>query len=232
MAPTTGPGRIRILAADDHGLLRAALCELLCREPDLTVVAQAADGAAAVALAAEHRPDVVLLDVEMPGPGPVATVERLRQVSPLARIIVLTMHGDLRLMESMLGAGVTGYLHKDASREVLLSSIRGAVAGLTTVHLRREPGEQPAPGPGGGLTPREHEIMTYVADALSNRQIGNRLSIAEGTVKRHLGNIFEKLGASSRIDAVNKLFGQSSYAIGTPDVGHGAERHPPLGEDE
>lgn len=231
MAPTTGPGRIRILAADDHGLLRAALCELLCREPDLTVVAQAAD-AAAVALAAEHRPDVVLLDVEMPGPGPLPTVDRLRQVCPQARIIVLTMHGDLRLMESMLGAGVTGYLHKDASREVLLSCIRGAVAGLTTVHLQREPGDQAAPGPGGGLTPREHEIMTYVADALSNRQIGNRLSIAEGTVKRHLGNIFDKLGASSRIDAVNKLFGQSPYAIGAPDVSHRAERHPPFGADE
>ncbi|MGV9275700.1 response regulator [Streptomyces griseosporeus] len=201
--PAVAGGRreIRILAADDHSLLRGALCELLDLHDGLTVVAQAGDGPSAVALAAEHQPDIVLLDVEMPGPGPLQTVRALRERAPQARIVVLTMHDDARLIESLLKAGTSAYLHKEVDREILVSAIRSAMAGGKTTFLPR-PVPPSGPHP---LTDRERELMTLVAEGLSNRQIGTRLGIAEGTVKRHLRNVFDKLGAASRLDAVNRL---------------------------
>lgn len=201
--PAVAGGRreIRILAADDHSLLRGALCELLDLHDGLTVVAQAGDGPSAVALAAEHQPDIVLLDVEMPGPGPLQTVRALRERAPQARIVVLTMHDDARLIESLLKAGTSAYLHKEVDREILVSAIRSAMAGGKTTFLPR-PVAPSGPHP---LTDRERELMSLVAEGLSNRQIGTRLGIAEGTVKRHLRNVFDKLGAASRLDAVNRL---------------------------
>jgi len=158
-------------------------------------------------MAGLHRPDLVLLDVEMPGPGPLANLRGVRQAAPDARVIILTMHDDRRLIDSLLSAGAVGYLHKEADREVLVSAIRSAMAGGTTMFLPRRPsgaGSTGGPSPADTLTLRERELMELVAQGLSNRKIGTRLGITEGTVKRHLRNVFDKLGATSRLDAVNR----------------------------
>ncbi|MFG2537137.1 response regulator [Streptomyces sp. NPDC048511] len=207
-AGTGASDDIRVLAVDDHRLLREALCELLEMYEGLTVVAQADDGPSGVRMAGLHRPDVVLLDVEMPGPGPLANLRGVRQAAPEARIIMLTMHDNRQLIDSLLSAGAVGYLHKEADREVLVSAIRSAMAGGTTMFLPRTPsgsGPERGPAPADTLTLRERELMELVAQGLSNRQIGSRLGITEGTVKRHLRNIFDKLGATSRLDAVNRV---------------------------
>ncbi|MEU8627375.1 response regulator transcription factor [Streptomyces sp. NPDC048669] len=201
-------GDIRVLAVDDHRLLREALCDLLEMYEGLTVVAQADDGPSGVRMAGLHRPDLVLLDVEMPGPGPLANLRGVRQAAPEARIIMLTMHDNRQLIDSLLSAGAVGYLHKEADREVLVAAIRSAMAGGTTMFLPRTPsgsGPEREPAPADTLTLRERELMELVAQGLSNRQIGTRLGITEGTVKRHLRNIFDKLGATSRLDAVNRV---------------------------
>ncbi|MCX5398094.1 response regulator transcription factor [Streptomyces sp. NBC_00102] len=201
-------GDIRVLAVDDHRLLREALCDLLEMYEGLTVVAQADDGPSGVRMAGLHRPDLVLLDVEMPGPGPLANLRGIRQAAPEARIIMLTMHDDRRLIDSLLSAGAVGYLHKEADRNVLVAAIRSAMAGGRTMFLPRTAnGSRPErePAPADTLTLRERELMELVAQGLSNRQIGTRLGITEGTVKRHLRNIFDKLGATSRLDAVNRV---------------------------
>ncbi|MBD0838590.1 MULTISPECIES: response regulator [unclassified Streptomyces] len=201
-------GDIRLLAVDDHRMLRQALCELLDLYPGLTVVAQADDGPGGVRMAGLHQPDVVLLDVEMPGPGPLTNLRAIRQAAPGARVIVLTMHDNRQLIDALLSAGAAGYLHKEADREVLVAAIRSAMTGGTTMflpHTSGEPGQEQQPDLADALTVRERELMELVAQGLSNRQIGSRLGIAEGTVKRHLRNIFDKLGATSRLDAVNRM---------------------------
>ncbi|MGW2472411.1 response regulator [Streptomyces sp. NPDC001665] len=205
---------IRVLAVDDHRLLREALCELLELYEGLTVVAQADDGPEGVRMAGLHRPDLVLLDVEMPGPGPLANLRGIRRAAPDARVIILTMHDNRQLIDSLLSAGAVGYLHKEADREVLVSAIRSAMSGGTTMFLPRKlnaSGPEREPTAAGTLTLREQELMELVAQGLSNRQIGSRLGITEGTVKRHLRNIFDKLGASSRLDAVNRVLPHRRY---------------------
>uniref|UniRef100_A0AAU2V0K3 Response regulator transcription factor n=1 Tax=Streptomyces sp. NBC_00003 TaxID=2903608 RepID=A0AAU2V0K3_9ACTN len=208
-----GDRDIRVLSADDHSLLRSALCELLDLAPGVTVVGQADDGPSAVALAAALRPDLVLLDVEMPGPGPHATLSKLLRAVPGVRVVMLTMHSDRKLVESLLAAGAAGFVHKGVDQDALVTAMRGVMAGGTVTYVQGA-GAGPAPAvfaeePAGSLlTAREREVLECVAKAMSNRQIGRRLAITEGTVKRHLRNIFGKVGATSRLDAVNKGLGR------------------------
>ena len=206
MSVLTAP--VRILLVDDHRLLRETLRDGLTIEGDFVVVGEAGDGVEAVAMAAETRPDVVLLDVDMPRHQPVEGVRRLMQVSPGSKVIVLSMYDDPQLVREMLRAGVAGYLHKSVGLRDLAGAIRGATSGQERVtvsvvsrHAFGRPGNNSRPGQ---LSVREQEVLALVAEALSNRQIAVRLSITEGTVKRHLRNVFDKLGAVSRIDAVNK----------------------------
>ncbi|MFJ3090797.1 MULTISPECIES: response regulator transcription factor [unclassified Streptomyces] len=207
-APDT-PESVRILVADDHTLLREALCDLLRSEPGFEIVAQAGNGEDAIRLAAAHRPDVVLLDIEMPRNDPPATVRRLLQGDPGLRIIVLSMYDGQQLVQELLHLGISGYLHKSTGRETLISAVRSREGGeLRTVTVSVSPDSlrapQPVPDSAGGLSDREAEVLTLVAQAMSNRQIAVKLGIAEGTIKRHMRNIFTKLDAVSRIDAVNK----------------------------
>lgn len=214
---------VRILVADDHSLLREALCNLLGAEPGFEIVAQAGSGEAAVRLAAEHGPDVVLLDIEMPENNPSTTVRRLLGQDPELRIIVLSMYDDQHLVRELLSLGVSGYLHKSTGRETLVSAIREHGNGdrrrvtLSVSVDSLDPRLADQPGP-GSLSARELQVLACVADALSNRQIASRLGITEGTVKRHLRNIFGKLNAVSRIDAVNKAAARSliPYRKGAP----------------
>lgn len=207
-------GIISILVADDHTLLRQALSDLLAAEPDFDVVAQAATGTETVRLAGQYRPDVVILDIEMPENDPATTVRCILMQLPEARIIVLSMDDSQPLVRELLSLGVHGYLHKSVSRETLVSAIRERQAGgrrTVTVSVSAASLEPSVAEPElhGGLTLREIEVVTLAGRALSNRQIAIKLGIAEGTVKRHLRNVFEKLGAVSRIDAVNKAVARS-----------------------
>jgi len=193
------------MVVDDHTLLRETLAAVLDDEPDLTVVAQAGDGDEAIALAARARPDVVLLDVQMPGTPATTVVEQITKRLPTVKIIILTMHESAPVLQEFLRIGVAGYLHKGVSRPYLTSVIRSTSSPdsrvAISVSLRGAAGrlaERPA------LSDREIEVVTLVARAMSNRQVAHQLQIEEATVKRHLRNIFRKLDAVSRVDAVNR----------------------------
>lgn len=221
------PRPVRILLADDHTLLREAMRDVLAVEEDFRVVGEAADGDTAVAMAARLRPDVVLLDIEMPRSVPTETARRIRATSSGTRVLVLSMHDAPQIVREMVESGVVGFLHKSISRHGLTAAIRTAVEAPTADARRlvmsvsqeslvRDPvGDAP-------ISPRERQVLTLVAAACSNRQIASRLAITEATVKRHLRNTFEKLGAVSRIDAVNK-----AAAAGLIHPGHGPRRERP-----
>ncbi|MBB5781688.1 DNA-binding NarL/FixJ family response regulator [Nonomuraea jabiensis] len=180
---------------------------MLDDEPDIHVVAEAADGADLLSATAQVRPHVVLLDVEMPGHVPSYAIPRLLRVRPQPKLIVVSMHDDPRLVQEMIKLGVRGYLHKAVARHDLLMAIRSVHRsrhGVTVLLSKALSWNMPPDSPTGVLTEREQEVLSLVALALSNRQIAAQLSITEGTVKRHLRNVFGKLGAVSRIDAVNK----------------------------
>lgn len=201
--------KTRIVVADDHTLLREALCDLLGTEPEFEIVGQAGSGTAAVRVVAERRPHVVLLDVEMPDNEPCETVRRLLGLDPDLRIVVLSMHDSPQLVQELLSCGVRGYVHKGVERSTLVSAIRQCVTGdQSTVTVSISPqslATYATPWPDDcGLSHREREVLALVAEALGNRQISAQLGITEGTVKRHLRNIFTKLDAASRIDAVNR----------------------------
>jgi DNA-binding NarL/FixJ family response regulator len=207
----------RIVVAGDPRLLRESLRHLLDDEPDFDVVAEADGGPSAMRAVTEVCPDVLIVDITLADDDPHDLLQDVLTRRPALGVIVLTNHTDQRLMGRLLALGVRAYLHKNISAGMLKSTIRD-LAGTTrqTVMItlpqapaapaRLPPAEEPAaePAAGCGLSERELEVLTYVAVALTNRQIASRMDITEGTVKRHLRNIFAKLGASSRIDAVNK----------------------------
>ncbi|GGK12782.1 DNA-binding response regulator [Pilimelia terevasa] len=198
-----GTDWLRLMLVDDHTLFREGLAELLGIEADVRVVAQAADSETAVRLAAAARPDAVLLDVEMPFAPVQETIARLHDVCPTVRVLILTMHDDPLLATQVIEAGAHGLLAKSITRQQLMHAVR-AVAyrdELVPPPLRRPGDSGPPPTV---LSPRERQVLELAGQALSNAQIGARLFITEGTVKRHLTNIYAKLGAVSRLDAVNK----------------------------
>jgi DNA-binding NarL/FixJ family response regulator len=202
--------QISILLADDHAILRETLRESLNAEPDFTVVGDVGDGRQAIAAAAGLRPDVVLLDIDMPGIPAALTVQRLREVVPDTRVVILSMYDSAGFVQELVKLGVRGYLSKGVSRQHLVSVIRSAMSDEGSVLISVSPDsavardDEPNPGP---LSKRERDLLELVAQALSNRQVAARLGITEATVKRHLHNVFAKLNAVSRIDAVNKAAG-------------------------
>ncbi|MFE3028229.1 response regulator [Nocardia tengchongensis] len=201
---------ITVLVIDDHNMLRGALCEILDLESDIIVVGQAADGRTGAECAGRLHPKVVILDVEIPGSDVVQNLLALREVSPASRVLIVSMHQDMTLIRDLVEYGIAGYLHKSAKRETLLSAIRAADAGgEVVVYMSWQEDKAPCEGERDPLsdhmlTDRELEVVEQVASALSNRQIAVALGITEGTVKRHLRNIFRKLGAVSRLDMVNR----------------------------
>ena len=202
-----GTGAISVVLVDDHALFREGVAELLASDRTFHVVAQGSDGTEALALVTEHRPDVVLVDVEMPGPGARATVSRLRQEHPDTRVIVLTMHDKPELVRELLEQGAAAFLVKTITRLELIAAVRSVVTNQSNVLLsvsRRTINQLDNPPSNAALSTRELEVLRLAALAMSNAQIGKRLLITEGTVKRHLTNIYAKLGAVSRVDAIRK----------------------------
>lgn len=197
---------ISIVIVDDHALVREGLNELLEAQPDLRVVGQAGNSREALAVVATQRPDIVLLDVEIPGAEASDTVHDMGVQSPESKIIILSMYDGPQLLRRLLGAGIRGYLLKSVHQSELIAAIRSVHTEPDRIVLSvsRECLSQFDAAPPDILTEREREILELTADALSNGQIAAMLSLTEATVKRHLRNIFVKLGAVSRIDAVNK----------------------------
>lgn len=201
---------IRIVVVDDHHLFRAGVIELLQSVPEFSIAAEGATGVEAVTLSHQTRPDVVLLDVEMPGPGAAATIRKIVEASPRTRIVILTMHDDADIIRDLLDAGASGYLLKSAGRSELVASVTAAarsddaivisVSRNTALQLGRT-ANPPEPTL---LSAREYEVLTLLAAAHSNRDMARHLHITDATVKRHLANIYAKLGATSRLDAVRK----------------------------
>ncbi|MEU5264140.1 response regulator transcription factor [Amycolatopsis sp. NPDC021455] len=199
---------VRVVLVDDHALFRDGISQILRSEPDFTIVGEAADGKAGVEVIRREKPDVVLLDVEMPGPPVLETVARVRAISPETTILILSMHDDPLLVNRLIALGIGGYLLKNVTRMELLSAVRSAAGPSDQVILAVSRGsllnnDKPVPD---RLSSREQEVMELTARAMSNAQIAGHLNISEATVKRHLYNVFGKLGAVSRIDAVNKYY--------------------------
>jgi DNA-binding NarL/FixJ family response regulator len=203
--------RIAIVLVDDHALVREGLREIIDSHDDMTVVGEADQSEEAVAQVASLRPDVVLLDIEIPGGEPTDTVTQMRALSPKSQILIVSMYDGPQLLRQLIAAGIRGYLLKSVDRRELVSAIRSvhdfpdrmvlAVSRDSLAHIQGVPDV--------ALSPRELEILELVAQALSNSQIAHLLFISEATVKRHLRNIFVKLDANSRIDAVNKAINAS-----------------------
>ena len=201
--PSSDPSTsIGILVVDDHPLLRDGLAALLGLQPDMRLLGEAGDGEEAVAQYLALRPDVVLMDLQLPRVDGVEAITRIRHHDPRARIIVLTTYrGDVRAVKA-LQAGASGYLLKDMLRHELVDTIR-------TVHSGRRAGVPAALAASiaahvveDSLSPRETEVLGHVAAGRSNKAIGEQMGISEQTVKAHMKNIMEKLGARDRTHAV------------------------------
>ena len=198
------PAKIRVLIADDHTLVRSGLESILQLFDDLELVAQADSGAAAVELCRQTRPDVVLMDLLMPGMNGVTATEEILRDRPQTKVLALTSFSDEELIQSALRAGATGYLLKNITGEQLAEAIRGAYAGRAT--LAPEAAEAlihvvSTPQVAADLTRRERQVLALVADGLSNADIADRLVISRSTVKTHVSSLISKLGASSRTEA-------------------------------
>jgi len=199
---------IRVLVADDQEIIRAGFGALLETQPDITVVATAADGAEAVEACRAHAPDVVLMDVRMPV---MDGIEATRRVAGGPRVLILTTFDLDEYVYDALSAGASGFLLKDVKAEHLFDAVRVVAAGqalLAPSVTRRLIGEfarqkpRPRPSPLGELTPRETEVLRLVAEGLSNAEIAVRLVVGDETVKTHVSRILMKLGLRDRTQAV------------------------------
>ncbi|WP_115530536.1 response regulator [Xanthomonas campestris] len=200
MADTTRP--TAVLVVDDHPLLRDGLSAMLGAERDMQVVGEAEDGEQAVDYYPRLRPDVVLMDLQMPRVDGVQAIQRIRQLDPMAKVIVLTTYtGDVRAVRA-LQAGAYGYLLKSALRRELVDTIRDVRRGQRR-HVPASVAENIAAHVlDDALSARETEVLNLVATGCSNKQIGNALGISEETVKAHMKNILCKLGVRDRTHAV------------------------------
>jgi two-component system response regulator NreC len=201
---------IRILIADDHGVLRAGLRALLNAEAGLEVVGEAADGPTALRLAVELRPDVAMLDLSMPGMDGIQVARQLKQQLPDTRVLILTVHEDEGLLREAMQAGASGYIVKRAVESELITAIHAICSGNLYVHpsMTRALLKDLSPSlvtdepPAETLTPREIEVLRLIAQGHTNRQVAETLQLSVRTVESHRANLTSKLGVSSRVDLV------------------------------
>jgi two-component system, NarL family, response regulator NreC len=203
------PAKIRILVADDHAVLRSGLRLLINGQPDMMVVAEAADGREALARARETKPDVALLDLAMPGTDAMKTIAQLVHLRPALRVVVLTMHDDPAYVDSALAAGARGFVVKRAADLELLAAIRAAAGGRLYVDAtarngthapRRGPGREPPAG--GQLSPRERQVLRLLGEGFTHREIAARLGVGEKSVETYRARLAQKLRLHRRADLV------------------------------
>ena len=195
---------IRLIIVDDHPVVREGLRGMLASQPDFEVAGDAPDGVAGVALAEQVKPDVILMDLRMPGGDGVSAIEQLKERGNPARVLVLTTYDSDADIVRAVEAGATGYLLKDAPREELFKAIRAAAEGqavLAPAVATRLMGRMSAPKD-DTLSAREIEVLELVARGNSNKAVGRALHISEATVKTHLIHIYGKLGVNDRTAAV------------------------------
>ncbi len=201
---------IRILIADDHGVLRAGLCALLNAESSLEVVGEADTGEEAILLAKKLAPDIILMDLSMPGMGGIEATRRLMELQPAPHVLILTMHDDKGMLREAIRAGASGYILKRALKSELIHAIQIVMNGDLYVHpaLTRvlfteiETSSSPASFQVEMLSPREAEVLRLIALGYTNSQIAQALSISVRTVEYHRGNLMGKLNAHSRVELV------------------------------
>ena len=220
------PGRlagkrpVTVVVADDHAMFRESVAEMLSLDPSIEVVGQAGNGAEAVALVEEKRPDVVVLDVEMPVMGAQAAMRRMSRLDGPPRFVIVTIFAEPRLVRELLALGASAFLPKTASLRELVATV-GAVSrdeqDKVLFSLPRETLERVGRGPEGKLTDRELEVLVLAARGESNASIAQTLNIALGTVKRHLHNIYGKLEVGSRAEALGLAL--SEGWISTEEIG-------------
>ena len=198
---------LRVLLVDDHQVVRRGLRTFLEVQDDIDVVGEASDGEEGIARAEELRPDVVLMDVRMPGVDGIEALRKLRDLGNPARVLVVTSFTEKRTVVPALRAGAAGYVYKDVDPEALASAIRSVHAGQVVLQpevaeaLLSQGEEGGGQGRGGSLTDREREVLALIADGRSNREIARRLVLSEKTVKTHVSNILMKLDLADRTQA-------------------------------
>jgi DNA-binding NarL/FixJ family response regulator len=212
---------IRVLIADDQRVVRDGLAMLVGLIDGVEITGAACDGEEAVRLAVTHRPDVILMDLRMPGTDGISATAQLRERLPAARVLVLTTYADDATILPALRAGALGYLTKDASAEQIEAAIRAVHGGQTHLDplvqerlvaaVTAQKADTPPPAPGAsplpaGLTAREAEVLTLLAAGLSNTEIAHRLFVSNATVKTHINRIFAKTGARDRAQAVRYAY--------------------------
>ncbi|MFL6106857.1 MAG: response regulator, partial [Marmoricola sp.] len=192
-----------VLLVDDHPVVRSGLAGLLSATDDLVVVGEAADGEAAIASVGSLSPDVVLMDISMPGMGGIEATRTLLDDGFEGAVVMLTSFSDRDRVTDALSAGAVGYLLKDSEPEAVLSAVRAAASGHAPIDPRVAGALLPSrtPSPGAELSAREREVLDLVAEGLANKQIARRLGITERTVKVHLGSVFRRIGVADRTSA-------------------------------
>ena len=204
---TISPSKpIRVMLVDDHTMVRRGLATFLKVFDDLELAGEAESGEIAIQLCAEVLPDVILMDMIMPGMDGATATRAIRQKFPKIQVVALTSYKEGKLIKSALEAGAIGYLLKDVSADDLVWAIRAAYAGRSTLspeaaQVMVETANQP-PAPGLDLTEREREVLSLMIEGLNNTQIAGRLTVSPSTVKSHVSSILTKLGVASRTEAV------------------------------
>lgn len=203
---------ITVMIADDHVLLREGLKQILELEDDIDVISQAGDGEETVEKALAYKPDVILLDINMPKANGIDALRRLKDLGTNSKIIMLTIHDDREYLLETMKMGANGYVLKDSDADSLIKAIRDVKSGKTYIQpsvasiLVEELNSEETDKSGDykkvqALTKREYEVLTLIAEGLNNREIAERLFISEKTVKNHVSNIFKKIDVSDRIQA-------------------------------
>jgi len=201
-------GKVRVLIVDDHALFREGIRMILEAQPDIEVVGEAGDGGEALALVEQTRPDIVILDIAMPGLDGLEATKRIKATHPEVRILVLTMHDHKEYVLPMLRLGASGYVVKRAAASELVQAIRSVYRDESYLHpsaaraVLEEYRRRAVPDEEGGLTEREKEVLRLIAEGLTNQEIARRLYISVRTVETHRKNLMEKLGLHTSADLV------------------------------
>jgi DNA-binding NarL/FixJ family response regulator len=203
---------IRVVIADDDPLVRVALSHFVSRDPEIVVVGEASDGAEALKEIEEHHPDIVMMDVQMPGMGGIEATEQISERFPDVRVLAVTTLDTRETVLPMLSAGATGYMLKDSSADEILAALRQAhdgtsslsprIAAMLVRHVRSSSTGTPSSSDLAPLTGRENEVLSLLARGMSNAEMADTLLVSEGTIKAHLGSIISKWHLRDRVQVL------------------------------